>query len=740
MSCSGNEASIQPGSKKNGEAKAQHPTRVAMDALAGVVASLVTIAHCLSFSALIFGGELASGLPMALWGFMLGTAVVTLLSGGMTTLPPILAGPRNPAVAVMGVLAATLLTAAQAKGMSNSDAAHHVLAALAIATTLTGVLIWVLGAFKLGQAVRFIPYPVIGGFLAASGLLLVLGGIQLGTGVRLDWSGAPGHVAPGSAARLGATLVFASLLLVLRRTAFGAKALPAAIILGAIVIEAVLRAAGSVDGWHLATSGGPQGWSPLAPMSSLDWDLLSSASVEIVSIAGVSTAALLLDVSSIEVQRRAQADMDVEFQINGAANLAIVAVGGLSVGHALNPSRLVDALGGRGRTASIASALCIGLILASGVDLAGMVPRPALGGLLVFLGLGVLGEALKAPGRQSWPELLLTLAIMAAIIGLGYLTGIVLGMVGACLLFAARYSRIGVIRRHVTRMALAAPVERSPEAARLLVEQGERIHVLWLSGYLFFGSSNGLYESIRSAVAPRGPLLRRWVVLDCSGVSGIDASAVLSFRKLVDWASSCEVTLFIAAAPPDFAAELEAAGLVGQGHGAELFVTRNDALELAESELIRASGGDGVRSRDIADWLGRELGGPSAAKLLEGYLQRRELRSGEHLCQQGAPADTIELVAEGSVSVVVERYGADPVRVRRMTGFTVVGEMGFFRRTPRAASVVAEERAVLYVLTRDAYDRLFDANPRLAAEFLQFIVRALSDRMDVANREITALL
>ncbi len=115
---------------------------------------------------------------------------------------------------------------------------------------------------------------------------------------------------------------------------------------------------------------------------------------------------------------------------------------------------------------------------------------------------------------------------------------------------------------------------------------------------------------------------------------------------------------------------------------------------------------------------------------------------GEVLCAHGALSDTIEFVATGSVAVTVPALGSDggPVRVRRMTGRTVVGEMGFFRAHPRTASVIAEEPALVYVLTRAAYARLLADEPRLAAELLQFVVRALSDSVETANREITALL
>ncbi len=604
----------------------------ARDAVAGIVASFVTLAHCLSFSALIFAGQLSAGLPMALWGFMLATALVTLMSAGRTTLPPLLAGPRNPAVAVMAVLAATVSAAAFEKGMSAAAAAHHVLVALAIASTLTGLLIWALGAFRLGQAVRFVPYPVIGGFLAASGLLLILGGIRVGTGAALpNWQSLADLRASDVLARLVVTLAFALALYRLRRTSRGVEALPAVIIGAVLAVELVLWlvAGNAAAGWHLAMTGGARSWSPLTSLGGIDWEILGAAGVEIASIAGVSMAALLLDVSSLEVQRRAQADMDAEFRTNGAANLAVVAVGGLSVGHALNPSRLIDALGGRGRIAGLAGGLFVGLLLLSGLDLASLVPRPVLGGLLVFLGAGVLGEALKVPGRSSRPELALTLVIMGAIVGLGYLAGIVLGMVGACLLFAARYSRIGVIRRHVTRAELAAPVERSPEVARLLAEQGKRIHILWLTGFLFFGSSNGLYESIRHATAARGLFGRRWVVLDCSAVTGIDASAVLSFQKLANWAASSDVVLVFAAADQALLAELAAAGIVGDGASGRYFATRNEALEWAENELaISAGGTSGHGAPDFESWLGRELGGAAAARLISVYLERRELELG----------------------------------------------------------------------------------------------------------------
>ena len=81
-----------------------------------------------------------------------------------------------------------------------------------------------------------------------------------------------------------------------------------------------------------------------------------------------------------------------------------------------------------------------------------------------------------------------------------------------------------------------------------------------------------------------------------------------------------------------------------------------------------------------------------------------------------------------------------PVRLRTMSGQTVIGEMGFFRHRPRAASVAAQDDAVLYTLTRERMDRMLKEEPELGRSFLEFIIRALSDRVDFANREIAALI
>ena len=156
--------------------------------MAGAISAVVQIAYCISFAALIFTGDLASGFSLGLAGLIMGTVVTCVVIAVTSTFSPVIGGPDSPAVAVMSVLAASIAAALAAKGASTPTIIVNVLVALSVSTLLTGILLYGVGALRLGQWLRFIPYPVIGGFLAASGILLITGGMEVVTQTNLTLS------------------------------------------------------------------------------------------------------------------------------------------------------------------------------------------------------------------------------------------------------------------------------------------------------------------------------------------------------------------------------------------------------------------------------------------------------------------------------------------------------------------------------------------------------------------------
>ena len=68
-----------------------------------------------------------------------------------------------------------------------------------------------------------------------------------------------------------------------------------------------------------------------------------------------------------------------------------------------------------------------------------------------------------------------------------------------------------------------------------------------------------------------------------------------------------------------------------------------------------------------------------------------------------------------------------------------MGEMGFYRKVPRSATVVVEQPTVVYRLTREALDRMQAQDPNAAIMLHTLMIRLLSDRLEFADREIAAL-
>jgi SulP family sulfate permease len=717
------------------------------DALAGVILAVVQIAYCISFAALIFQGALAAGFSLGLAAMIMGTAVTSVVIALTSTLSPANGGPDSPAVAVMSVLAGTVSASLAASGGSEQAIITNVLVAISVSTLFTGMLLYGIGALKLGQWLRFVPYPVIGGFLAASGLLLITGGMEVVTQTNLSLSPSSWQVlfSPVYAPQILTGALFALSMPIVGRWVPSYVALPLAFAAFVIVLDISLF--GFVPDetrnvWFLPSLGSLALWWPMSAVlnNDVDWWAIAQSSAEIGAVCGVMAIALLLDVSGLEVARQKTADLDKEFRTNGIANLLAAATGGFAGSLSMNGCLLLDESGATTRWAGAIVGIACALILFSGADIGTFVPKAILGGMLAYLGAMILVELASSPAQRSWTDAALALAMMLVIVNFGYFMGVVLGVIGACLMFALSYSRIGVIRRHLTRQVFSSNVERAPEQSRLLREEGERVHVFWLSGFIFFGSSNGLFEYIRKAIDAQHEKPVGYILLDFTAVPGLDSSALLSLIKLRNYCDEHHVTLAFSGLSEPMRASFQKALFFTAAAPHQLFGSRNEALEWCEDMLLMFHEVGEASTHSFESWLTAEFGEGADMSRITPYLERQEVAVGECLFRQGEPSDSLVLLASGCVAITIDDEQGRPIRLRRMVGYTVVGEMGFFRQVPRTATVIAEEPSLIYRLTKTAFDDMQEKDPAAAVAFHKLIIRLLADRLEFANREISALL
>src|SRR5258708_7731074 len=183
--------------------------RTAVTGSAGVVVAIFNILASASFAALIFAGPLepyvSSGIYMALLTALVVGAVVALASSCVGAIGI----PQDRVAPILALLAASIC--ADMPAATPEQKCLSVLSAIVLVTIITGLFLYGLGRLKLGNLIRYIPYPVIGGFLAGSGWLLVVGAIRVMTGHQVSFHSLEALSQPEALAKWAPGVIFGSL-------------------------------------------------------------------------------------------------------------------------------------------------------------------------------------------------------------------------------------------------------------------------------------------------------------------------------------------------------------------------------------------------------------------------------------------------------------------------------------------------------------------------------------------------
>jgi SulP family sulfate permease len=498
-----------------------------------------------------------------------------------------------------------------------------------------------------------------------------------------------------------------------------------------------------VHGWYFPSLGTLTPWSPIEAMRSArpTWSELGALVPELLAVTIVSLISLVTKVSGFEVLRQQAGDLDRELRSHGIGNLIAAPLGGITASLQSGSSRVLEQAGGTTRVSGVVSSLTLGIVALASFDLPGLVPIAVVASLVLYLGYMFIADAVRRPyAQRAWIDLMLAVGIMIVCIRYGYLVGVLAGIVLACLLFAVSYGRVGVVRRHVTRAQFASYVSRSPEASDYLRTEGDAIQVYWLSGYIFFGSSEGVYERIRRDIEALKRRRVAAVVLDFGMVSGADTSAIMSLIKLRNYCDQHGAAVVCCSLSPAAQRALKQGGFYGGKSKSQVFADVNHALAWSEDRLLERSGlGAETGLARFEPWLQHQLGADIAVADLIAYLQHKHTDGSQVLYRQGEPADTVDIIAAGDLVIDIAVDGGESLRVRRIATHSVVGEMGFFRQAARSATVSSDGPATIFSLTRGSFERMRRERPDLADAFADFIVRILADRVESANRAVAAL-
>jgi sulfate permease, SulP family len=711
------------------------------DLLAGTICSILSVAYCLSYAALIFSGPLKPWLSYGISATFLSAAIAAAVIALRSSLPFAIAGPDTSTSAVTATLAAAM--AAQLVAEGNTNLLPPVLIVIALVTAATGIVLCFLGLSRTGRAIRFIPYPVIGGFLGATGWLMILGAIQVITDQRLTLTSLSEFSSALMISKLGAGLAVAVTLQVLLSRWTNAFVMPSILVAVILAIHVTLPIVGSslaeaqAGGWMFRpqeTTSVVSPWQP-AELHTFPWTALPWLAGDLVAVIFVTTISLLLNTTGVEIATRRDANIDRELQALGVASLLSSALGGYVSSLSLSRTTLAYAAGATGRLTGLTVAGISASMLVLDPGFLSYVPKYALGGLLFFAG-GQLSYRwlIKSAGRLEPLDYLSLVAIALIIIGWGFIAGVIIGGVICCTMFALSASRVDAVKFSFDGSEFHSSLDRSPAELSILAVYGKELQGMALQGYLFFGTANRLYEKVKALIA--GQPHCRFLLFDFRLVIGIDSSATHSFTQIKDAADEKGVRLVLVNLTP----ELQRAFQAIRAHTDSVIVVSDldHALESCEDAIIEVHRPDEV-GFSLHSWLADALGSMECADHLSKCCIRLEVQPGEDVARQGEPSESMHFILKGRVGIFVSTDDGREVRVRSLGPHTTIGEMGLMTGRPRSATVRAEVASTLYVLPMDAFREITLQDPTLGQALLRFAMEMMVERLSVANRTIGAL-
>ena len=734
--------------------------RLIANILSGCVVGAIGVVGSISFAAFIFTGGLekyvSTGIGITLFsGTVFGLVIAFASSYRVSTC----FAQDIPAVA-MGLMASAI-----AASIGGPDAERSIFAtilvAIGLSTLLTGVVFLFLGQFRLGSLIRFIPYPVIGGFLAGSGWILARGSFEVMTGVEVTAENIGTLIDAAVVVKWLPGVAFASILMVLLRVFQRSWILPAYLAAAIVLFYGVLWGSGSSiaaafsDKWLLGPFPSGLLWKPehFTMLSEVQWTTILGQVPKMATIFFVATIALLLNVNGMEVTLRRDIDLNQELKAAGYANIASGLGGGIIGFHTMSMSVLATRMGANSRLIGVICALFFGGSLLFGATLLSYFPKPVLGGLLLFLGLTFLVEwVVDAWFKLSVTEYLVVLAILVVISLVGFFEGIIVGIIIGVVVFVVEYSRTEVVKYTTSGADFHSTVARPERHTDLLEAVGEQIWILRLQGFVFFGTANSLLVRIRERVENLESLPLRYLLLDFKEIKGVDSSAVLSFQRMQMLAQERDFCMVLSGLSPELRKPFEKGELLPADEMADedkdptldtvfVFADLDTALEWTEEQMLLEQDATQIQSLEPFQGLLYQIF-PDMEDVtpLMAYFRRRTIEPDTLLIKSGATSDDIYIIESGEIVVRIPLQNGKYLRLRKMGAGTIIGEEAMYLGSSRAAEVMATQKSTVYKISKRSIKMLEEQNPWAAAAFHQYMASVMAKKLAQSHKFLSSVL
>jgi SulP family sulfate permease len=518
-----------------------HPQDLVGDLMAGMIVAIMLVPQSMAY-ALLAGlppqvGLYASILPLILYA----------LFGTSRTLA---VGP----VAMVSLLVATGISA-----IAPQNSPEYIVLALVLAL-LVGIIQLSMGLLRLGFLVNFLSHAVISGFTSAAALIIAFSQLKHLLGVKIPHTESFYELLVSLVQQLGrsnivtlsigvisiAVLIYFNRHLGSLLNRWGVseglivpitKSAPLIVVLFSTLLVWSLALHENANVNIVGTI--PRGLPPFT-LPSFEWTLWQKLLPTALTISFVGFMESIAVAKSLASKRRQKVDANQELIGLGAANLGAAVTGGYPVTGGFSRSVVNFAAGANTALASMITALLIALVTLFFTPLFYFLPQTTLAAIIIVAVFGLVDvNTFKQMWRYNKADGVSLLITFVAVLTVGIELGILVGVVTAVLLFLWRTSR-----PHIAIVGRVGESETFRNVLRHEVKTCPHVLAIRVDGSLYFANTKYLEDQLLQAIA-QWPELEH-LVLVCSAINFIDASALETLENLIDNLKQVGVNFYLA--------------------------------------------------------------------------------------------------------------------------------------------------------------------------------------------------
>ncbi|MFO0555742.1 MAG: SLC26A/SulP transporter family protein [Polyangiaceae bacterium] len=723
--------------------------RLIGDAWGGLASTLVALPASVAFGIAVYS-PLGLGPGFGALAGLLGAVALGTLAPIIGGTPRLVSAPCAPAVAVMSAFAL------QAAARTPNDPARVVILMTLVGLFAAAIQV-MLGVARAGTVIKYIPYPVVTGYLSGVGIVIFLKQLPAILGLPKDVTLPHGIVHPSSwqwpSLAIGAVTI-AAMAVAPKIT----KAVPPAII-GLVAGIVAYFGLSLVHPTLRAPADNPFVIGPLGGGGASFWDAFRTrlSSIESLRAADLGhvlgpalTLAVVLSLDTlktcvvVDAVTGSRHESNRELLGQGVANAVSAIIGGMP-GAGTSGATLVNvASGAQTRWSAVLEGVAVLFAYVALGSVVAWAPLAALAGILVVVAYKMFdfGAFHWARRKSTAFDFAVVFVVIGTAVTVDLISASAVGVALSILLFIRNEARGAVIRRKLYGDKIFSKRKRIPAHMAVLADRGHETVVVELQGSLFFGTTDQLRTELEHDLAKR-----RTIIFDLRRVDAIDLTAAHILAQMQSTLRGRGASAVFCNLPRQLAGHAEArkyleeVGLVDPKDEHGVFEQVSDALAWAEDRILAEAGFSNtsdegpIELSELPMFAGRKK---ETISDLEGCIDPRSLVAGEFVFRKGDTGDEIFFIRSGTVRISLPIDGKQ-LHVASFGRGDFIGEIAFLDGGQRTADAIAECDTELFVISRARFDKLSAQHPRLGQAVFNSLARSLALRLRLADGEISTL-